>query len=299
MITGRVRVRFNCLAVLTSANDSGQVPGQGKRRRRQEDARQRFAARTAPDPGQWEVVVETPDQAEMRTRLRRLREAGVDRPMIRIDTLCGRLAAATTYRLSRFVTDPARESMHEHSDHCSPSRSATMRWAGGVDRRHRLHGQPAHQHAAGFRRGADGTNGRSEPRTDAPSPQPVPRWAPRRSRLRPPLDQRPLHRLLDQPQPPGTGPRGPNPSRKSAPTWHGTTSCGATRCVTNGSATTPPKPMSCRSTRRSSCTGRSTPLQLCRTAALHIAERRELRDHVGPCPFWFSSISPGARCWTF
>lgn len=73
--------------------------------------------------------------------------------MIRIDTLCGRLAAATTYRLSRFVTDPARESMHEHSDHCSPSRSATMRWAGGVDRRHRLHGQPAHQHAAGFRRG--------------------------------------------------------------------------------------------------------------------------------------------------
>lgn len=118
-------------------------------------------------------------------------------------------------------------------------------------------------------------------------------------RLRPPLDQRPLHRLLDQPQPPGTGPRGPNPSRKSAPTWHGTTSCGATRCVTNGSATTPPKPMSCRSTRRSSCTGRSTPLQLCRTAALHIAERRELHDHVGPCPFWFSSISPGARCWTF
>ncbi|MFI8916428.1 hypothetical protein ACIGW4_33095 [Streptomyces sp. NPDC053513] len=117
MITERVRVRSNCLAVLTPASDSGQVPGQGKRRRRQEDARQRLAARTAPDAGQWEVVVETPDQAEMRTRLRRLQEAGVDGSMIRIDTLCGRLGLPTTYRLSRFVTDPVRESEHEHSDH--------------------------------------------------------------------------------------------------------------------------------------------------------------------------------------
>ncbi|MET8828035.1 hypothetical protein ABZX40_21460 [Streptomyces sp. NPDC004610] len=117
MITERVRAQFKCLAVLTSAGDSGQVPGQGKRRRRQEDARQRIAARTAPDAGQWEVVVETRDQAEMRTRLRRLREAGVDGSMIRIDTLCGRLGLPTTYRLSRFVTDPARESEHDHSDH--------------------------------------------------------------------------------------------------------------------------------------------------------------------------------------
>ncbi len=53
----------------------------------------------------------------MRTRLRRLREAGVDGELIRIDTLCGRLALPTTYRLSRFVTDPAREPEHEHSDH--------------------------------------------------------------------------------------------------------------------------------------------------------------------------------------
>ncbi len=37
--------------------------------------------------------------------------------MIRIDTLCGRLAVPTTYRLSRFVTDPAREYEHKHSDH--------------------------------------------------------------------------------------------------------------------------------------------------------------------------------------
>ncbi|GAA2558188.1 hypothetical protein GCM10010423_70030 [Streptomyces levis] len=117
MITERVRVRSNCLAVLTLARDSGQVPGQGKRRRRQEDARQRLAARTAPDAGQWEVVVETPDRAEMRTRLRRLREAGVSGEMIRIDTLCGRLGLPTNYRLSRFVTDPVRESEHEHSDH--------------------------------------------------------------------------------------------------------------------------------------------------------------------------------------
>lgn len=61
--------------------------------------------------------METLDQAEIRIRLCRLREAGVDGAMIRIDTLCGRLALPTTYRLSRFVTDPARESGHEHSDH--------------------------------------------------------------------------------------------------------------------------------------------------------------------------------------
>ncbi|OKJ29869.1 hypothetical protein AMK24_29215 [Streptomyces sp. CB02366] len=93
------------------------MPGRGKRRRRQEDARQRLAVRAAPDAGQWEVVVETLDQAEIRTRLRCLREAGVDGSMIRIDTLCGRLELPTTYRLSRFVTDPTRESEHEHSDH--------------------------------------------------------------------------------------------------------------------------------------------------------------------------------------
>ncbi|MFI8817741.1 MULTISPECIES: hypothetical protein [unclassified Streptomyces] len=63
------------------------------------------------------MIVETRDQAEMRTQLRRLREAGVDGSMIRIDTLCGRLALPTTYRLSRFVTDPGWESAYKHSDH--------------------------------------------------------------------------------------------------------------------------------------------------------------------------------------
>ncbi|GAA3091305.1 hypothetical protein GCM10017562_73070 [Streptomyces roseofulvus] len=117
MITERVRARSDCLAVLTPARDSGQVPEKGKRRRRQEGAWQRLAARTPPDAGQWEVVVETSDQAEMRMRLRRLREEGVEGAMIRIDTLCGRLAVPTTYRLSRFVRDPARGHGHEHSDH--------------------------------------------------------------------------------------------------------------------------------------------------------------------------------------
>ncbi|WP_243088150.1 hypothetical protein [Streptomyces sp. 891-h] len=63
------------------------------------------------------MIVETRDQAEMRTQLCRLQEAGVDGSMIRIDTLCGRLALPTTYRLSRFVTDPGWESESEHSDH--------------------------------------------------------------------------------------------------------------------------------------------------------------------------------------
>ncbi|MFJ3981484.1 hypothetical protein [Streptomyces fungicidicus] len=62
------------------------------------------------------MVFETRDQAELRARLRRLREARVDGSMIRIDTLCGRLALPTTYRLSRFVADPAGESDHDRSD---------------------------------------------------------------------------------------------------------------------------------------------------------------------------------------
>lgn len=55
------------------------------------------------------MVTETSDQAEIRTRVRRLREAGVDGPLIRLDTLCGRLTLPTTYRLSLFVTAPERE----------------------------------------------------------------------------------------------------------------------------------------------------------------------------------------------
>ncbi|WP_330461229.1 hypothetical protein OIB37_32805 [Streptomyces sp. NBC_00820] len=63
------------------------------------------------------MIFETRDESELRARLWRLREARVDRSMIRIDTLCGRLALPTTYRLSRFVTDPVCESDHECSDH--------------------------------------------------------------------------------------------------------------------------------------------------------------------------------------
>lgn len=81
------------------------MPGQGKRRRRQEAERQRIAARTAPDRGRWEVVFETRDQAALRVRLHSLRQARVDEATIRIDTLCGRLMQPTTYRLSRYVAD--------------------------------------------------------------------------------------------------------------------------------------------------------------------------------------------------
>jgi hypothetical protein len=63
------------------------------------------------------VIVETRDQAEMRTQLYRLREAGVDESLIRIDTLCGRLTLPTTYQLSRFVADPRQGRESEHSDH--------------------------------------------------------------------------------------------------------------------------------------------------------------------------------------
>ena len=76
--------------------DAGPVAASGKRRRR-------LAARTAPEVGRWEVVAETRDPAEMRRQARRLREAGVDSSLIRIDTLCGRLRLPTIYRLSRFV----------------------------------------------------------------------------------------------------------------------------------------------------------------------------------------------------
>lgn len=63
------------------------------------------------------MIFETRDQAELRTHLRRLWEARIDESMIRVDTLCGRLVQPTTYRLSRFVPEPARESNHGHSDH--------------------------------------------------------------------------------------------------------------------------------------------------------------------------------------
>ena len=92
------------------------MPGQGKKKQRQGTEGQRPAARTTPDAGRWEVVVETVDSAELRVHVRRLQEAGVDGSMIRIDTLCGRLKYPSGYRLSRFVTDPAGESDKAHPD---------------------------------------------------------------------------------------------------------------------------------------------------------------------------------------
>ncbi|MFE0962665.1 hypothetical protein ACWDCX_04290 [Streptomyces fungicidicus] len=62
------------------------------------------------------MILETRDEAELRAQLGRLREARVDASMLRIDTLCGRLALPTTYRLSRFVADLACDSDHSHSD---------------------------------------------------------------------------------------------------------------------------------------------------------------------------------------
>ncbi|MYT92751.1 hypothetical protein GTY40_17100 [Streptomyces sp. SID8359] len=93
------------------------MPGQARRRRRQDAGRRRSAARTAPDAGQWEVVLETSDQAEVRAHLRRLRESGVDESLIRIDTLCRRPVELSTYRLSRFVGRAFRASDREISDH--------------------------------------------------------------------------------------------------------------------------------------------------------------------------------------
>lgn len=83
------------------------MPGQGKRRRRQMAERQRLAARTAPEVGRWEVIFETQDETELHAHLRGLREARIDESTLRIDTLCGRLAQPTTYRLSQFMTHPA------------------------------------------------------------------------------------------------------------------------------------------------------------------------------------------------
>ncbi|MFF3446398.1 hypothetical protein ACFYXJ_04550 [Streptomyces sp. NPDC002667] len=93
------------------------MPGQRKRKRRQEAERRRTAARTALDAGRWEVVFETHDQAELREHALHLRKTGTAESMIRIDMLCGRLVHPTAYRLSRFVPDPTHEPDREHSDH--------------------------------------------------------------------------------------------------------------------------------------------------------------------------------------
>ncbi|MEU7280725.1 hypothetical protein AB0A69_18335 [Streptomyces sp. NPDC045431] len=85
------------------------MPGQRKRKNREQAASRRAAVRTAPGAGRWEVVFETQDESEWRAYLRRPRTSAEqpDGAMTRIDTLCGRLTQPTTYRLSRFVPDAA------------------------------------------------------------------------------------------------------------------------------------------------------------------------------------------------
>ena len=81
------------------------MPGQKKRKNRQEEANRWLARRTAPGTGQWVVHFETQDLAEWRDYVRRLRagQEQVDLELTRLDTLCGRDQGPTTYRLSLFV----------------------------------------------------------------------------------------------------------------------------------------------------------------------------------------------------
>ncbi|MEU0523916.1 hypothetical protein [Streptomyces niveus] len=79
------------------------MPGQRKRKRQ----RQTRGRDRGNEAGRWEVVFETQDESEWRSRLRELRAADdpIDWESARIDTLCGRLTYPTTYRLSVFVPD--------------------------------------------------------------------------------------------------------------------------------------------------------------------------------------------------
>lgn len=87
------------------------MPGQRKRKRKQQDDRQHADARFAPAAGHWEVLFETQDASEWRAHIRRLRASDeqIDWTAVRMDTLCGRLVHPTTYRLSLFVADPVHD----------------------------------------------------------------------------------------------------------------------------------------------------------------------------------------------
>lgn len=83
------------------------MPGQRKRRRKQQDEWRRRAARTAPGKGHWEVVFETQDESQWDAYVRALRagKVRIDGESTRVDVLCGRLMQPTTYRLRVFVPD--------------------------------------------------------------------------------------------------------------------------------------------------------------------------------------------------
>lgn len=91
---------------MVQPSDAGPMPGQRKRRQRQDQGRRAGGASTL-EGGRWEVLFETQEESEWRAHLRGLRAAGgqIDWAMTRIDTLCGRLSQPTTYRLSLFVPD--------------------------------------------------------------------------------------------------------------------------------------------------------------------------------------------------
>ena len=101
---------------MTDASDAGPMPGQRRRRRRQQDRVRRTAARIEPDAGRWEGLFETQDESEWHAHMRRLRASGtrIDWTATRVDTLCGRLTQPTTFRLSLFVPkavpDPDQDS---------------------------------------------------------------------------------------------------------------------------------------------------------------------------------------------
>ncbi|MFD6423024.1 hypothetical protein [Streptomyces sp. NPDC060198] len=104
------------------------MPGQAKRKRRREAEGRRAAARTAPELGRWEIVLQTTEQAELRDFLRGLREAGVDGAMFQISMLCGRLKHPTTHQVSRFVPYPAGEPA---GGQCADEQPADEQCAGG------------------------------------------------------------------------------------------------------------------------------------------------------------------------
>ncbi|MEU0596786.1 hypothetical protein ABZ484_00745 [Streptomyces sp. NPDC006393] len=81
------------------------MPGQRKKRRRQQDEARRATARFAPDVGRWEVLFETQDESEWHAHMRHLRasDTQLDWTAVRVDRLCGRLMRPTTFRLSLFV----------------------------------------------------------------------------------------------------------------------------------------------------------------------------------------------------
>ncbi|MEU3839617.1 hypothetical protein AB0E88_06235 [Streptomyces sp. NPDC028635] len=81
------------------------MPGQRKRKRRQQAEVLRAVDRFAPEAGRWEVLFVTRDEAAWHAYVEQLRteQPHMDWSATRVDVMCGRLTQPTTYRLSRFV----------------------------------------------------------------------------------------------------------------------------------------------------------------------------------------------------